>query len=229
MHTNPNWIKEHVMLNLFDRLNLKKNLLIATAFSTGIAMNAPAYAIDEDHMPNNSAQMTQDDFTDADFEETIGAFQNAPQSAAFFDNAYGYAVFPTIGKVGLFIGGAYGQGRVYERGRYSGMVEMTQATIGFQFGGQAFSQIIFFQDQRAYDEFTSGNFEFGAQASAIVVTAGANAEASTKGTSATANFGKDRLKAEGQYYKGMAVFSIAKGGLMYEATVGGQKFNFQPN
>ncbi|WP_238696246.1 YSC84-related protein [Thiomicrorhabdus sediminis] len=182
----------------------------------------------EEHTPESEPQMTQD-MTDEEFEDTIRAFRKAPQSRAFFEHAYGYAVFPTIGKAGFFIGGAYGQGRVFEQGRYSGNVEMTQATIGFQFGGQAFSQIIFFQDQRAYDEFTSGNFEFGAQASAIVITAGANAEASTKGTSATGNIGNQYVKAEGQYYKGMAVFSIAKGGLMYEATLGGQKFNFHPN
>lgn len=106
---------------------------------------------------------------------------------------------------------------------------MTQASIGFQFGGQAYSQIIFLQDQRSYDEFTSGNFEFGANASAVVITAGVAAEASTKGTSATANAGNKYVKAEGQYYKGMAVFNIAKGGLMYEAVLSGQRFNFYPN
>ena len=105
---------------------------------------------------------------------------------------------------------------------------MAQASIGWQFGGQAFSQIIFFQDQRAYDEFTSGNFEFGAAASAVVINAGIAAEASTKGTSASVNAGNKHLKTEGQYYKGMAVFSLAKGGLMYEAVLSGQKFTFTP-
>jgi len=204
----------------------KKTAVITIALSSVFAFTANSYADDE--FSKSESQMTQD-IPEAEFDAAISAFHKAPQSAAFFDHAYGYAVFPTIGKVGMFIGGAYGQGRVYEQNRHAGNVEMTQATIGFQFGGQAFSQIIFFQDQRAYDEFTSGNFEFGAQASAIVITAGANAEASTKGTSATANAGNNYVKAEGQYYKGMAVFSIAKGGLMYEATVGGQKFNFEPN
>lgn len=188
--------------------------------------SALSYA--EDDFPESEAQMTQD-IGEVEFEDTIRAFQKSPQSAAFFEASYGYAVFPTIGKVGFVFGGAYGEGRVYEQGRYAGNVNVTQATFGFQFGGQAFSQIIFFQDQRAFDEFTAGNFEFGAQASAIVITAGANAEASTKGTSATANAGNLYVKAEGQYYKGMAVFSIAKGGLMYEAAVGGQKFDFSPN
>jgi len=215
------------MLKLFSKMSAKKTAILATAFSTSIMIGLPTQA--DEHFSDTESKMTQDEVSDVDYDETISIFQKAPQSAAFFDSAYGYAVFPTIGKVGLFIGGAYGQGRVYERGRHSGNVEMTQATIGFQLGGQAFSQIIFFQDQRAYDEFTSGNFEFGAQASAIVITAGANAEASTKGTSASANLGKSNIKAEGQYYKGMAVFSAAKGGLMYEATIGGQKFNFHPN
>ncbi len=215
------------MLQSLTNLFSVKKLLLASALSTSFAFTPAVLA--DDHFSESEPQMSQSQVSDADFDETIMTFQKAPQSAAFFDNSYGYAVFPTIGKVGFFIGGAYGKGRVYERGRYSGDVEMTQGTIGLQLGGQAFSQIIFFQDQRAYDEFTSGNFEFGAQASAIVITAGANAEASTKGTSASANLGKDKVKAEGQYYKGMAVFSLAKGGLMYEATVGGQKFNFQPN
>lgn len=214
------------MLSIINKLLSQKTLLAAAISSTLIF--SPAYA-DDDHFPDQQPQMTQDDVSEQDFDDTLYAFQSNPKTSAFFDSAYGYAIFPTIGKVGLFLGGAYGKGRVYEQGRWSGMTEMTQATIGFQFGGQAFSQIIFFQDQRAYDEFTAGNFEFGAQASATVLTAGANAEASTKGTSATANVGEGRIEAEGQYYKGMAVFSIAKGGLMYEAAVGGQKFNFYPN
>lgn len=203
-----------------------KTAILALALSSLATLSMNSFADDE--YTESEAKMTQD-VSDAEFDKTIAAFQKAPQSAAFFDHSYGYAVFPTIGKVGFVIGGAYGKGRVYEQGRLSGTAEMTQATIGFQLGGQAFSQIIFFQDQRAYDEFTSGNFEFGAQASAIIINAGANAEASTKGTSASANAGNKYVKADGQYYKGMAVFSLAKGGLMYEATLGGQKYNFYPN
>jgi len=205
---------------------LKKTAIITLAVTSLTLFSATSYADDE--FTDSEPQMTQD-VNDAEYAQTLEAFHKAPQSAAFFDNSYGYAIFPTIGKVGFVIGGAYGKGRVYEHGRYSGDTEMTQATIGFQLGGQAFSQIIFFQDQRAYDEFTSGNFEFGAQASAIIITAGANAEASTKGTSASANAGESYVKADGQYYKGMAVFSLAKGGIMYELTLGGQKYNFYPN
>ena len=96
-------------------------------------------------------------------------------------------------------------------------------TIGWQLGGQSFSQLIFFEDQRAYEDFTSGNFEFGAQASAVAITAGANATASTAG-GASAGTGKSQAKTA--YSNGMAIFTRAKGGLMYEATVSGQKFTY---
>ena len=105
---------------------------------------------------------------------------------------------------------------------------MTQVTIGFQLGGQAFSQIIFFEDKRAFDEFTSGSFEFGAQANAVVITAGASASASTAGSSAGASAGKNDASTVGKYYKGMAVFTVAKGGLMYEASIGGQEYKYTP-
>ena len=105
---------------------------------------------------------------------------------------------------------------------------MTQVSIGFQLGGQAYSQMIFFEDKRAFDEFTSGNFEFGAQASAVAITAGAQAAATTTGSSAGASGGQKDAKAYGSYYKGMAVFTVAKGGLMYEASISGQKFSYTP-
>ena len=161
------------------------------------------------------------------FAETIEVFQKAGESGSFFESSHGYAVFPTIGKGGIGLGGARGKGRVYEQGEYVGDTTMTQVTVGFQFGGQAFSQIIFFEDERAFDEFTSGNFEFGAQATAVAITAGASATASTTGTSAGASGGKNDATAVGGYYKGMAIFTVAKGGLMYEASVGGQKFGYK--
>jgi lipid-binding SYLF domain-containing protein len=104
---------------------------------------------------------------------------------------------------------------------------MTQLSVGFQLGGQAYSEIIFFQDQRAFDEFRD-NFEFGAQATAVAVTAGVSAGASTTGASAGASGGKNDATTVGSYYKGMAVFIVAKGGLMYEASVSGQKFTYTP-
>ena len=163
-----------------------------------------------------------------DYDTTIGVFKGAGESAGFFDNSYGYAVFPTIGKGGIGIGGAYGDGRVYKEGTHVGNTSMTQVTVGFQFGGQAFSQIIFFEDKRAFDEFTSGNFEFGAQATAVAITAGASAAATTTGSSAGASAGKHDAKTTGDYHKGVATFTVAKGGLMYEASLGGQKFSYKP-
>ena len=162
---------------------------------------------------------------------TIKIFKDAGESGSFFAKSYGYAVFPTVGKGGIGIGGAYGKGRVYAGGNYVGDTSMTQLTIGLQLGGQAYSQIIFFEDQRAFEEFTSGNFEFGAQASAVAITAGASAAATTTGTSAGASGGKHdatTTTAGTEFHKGMAVFTVAKGGLMYEASIGGQKFSYTP-
>jgi len=199
---------------------------ILTLFLITLTTLTPIVHAEDDDLIQSEVQMDQN-VNDAEYKLTIAAFRNA-KSGQFFDHAYGFAIFPTIGKVGFVVGGAYGEGRVYEQGKYRGQTSMMQASIGWQLGGQAFSQVIFFQDQRAYDEFTSGNFEFGASASAVIITAGVAAEASTKGTSASANAGNSHLKTEGQYYKGMAVFTLAKGGLMYEAVLSGQKFTFTP-
>lgn len=162
------------------------------------------------------------------YSDTVQLFKDAGESASFFGKSYGYAVFPTIGKGGLGVGGAYGEGRVYEKGRHVGDTKMTQLSIGFQAGGQGYSQIIFFEDKRALDEFRSGNFEFGANVNAVVITAAASGQASTAGSSAGASGGKKDATTVGQYHKGMAVFQIVKGGLMYEASVSGQKFSYKP-
>ena len=162
------------------------------------------------------------------YQETIDVFKNAGESGDYFDRSYGYAVFPTIGKGGIGLGAALGKGRVYEQGNYVGDTELGQVTVGFQLGGQAYSQIIFFQDQRAFTEFTSGNFEFGAQATAVAITAGASAAATTTGSSSGISGGKHDAKTVGGYHKGMATFTVAKGGLMYEASIGGQKFSYTP-
>ena len=122
----------------------------------------------------------------------------------YFSSAYGYAVFPSIGKGGLGIGGAAGNGTIYKGGTIVGDCRMSQVTIGFQAGGQAYSEFIFFEDKAAFDRFTGDKFEFAAQATAVAVTAGASFDV--------------------DYRNGILVFTHAKGGLMYEATVGGQKF-----
>ena len=162
------------------------------------------------------------------YSSTIKMFRSSPQVMEFFENSYGYAVFPTIGKAGYVIGGSYGNGKVYRGGRVTGRSTVIEGSIGFQIGGEAFSEIIFFKDKRAYQEFTSGNFEFDATAQAVAVTAGAGAQAGTTGISAGASGGSGSgVHADTDYYKGMAIVVLPKGGLMFEFSVGGQKFSFE--
>ena len=125
----------------------------------------------------------------------------------YFKEAVGYVVFPNVGKVGIGIGGARGSGEVFEKHKVIGSATLTQVSVGFQLGAQAFSQIIFFQNKNDLNRFTEGNFEFDASASAALITGGANASA--------------------DYSNGTAVFTFSKGGLMYEASIGGQKFSYQ--
>ena len=163
--------------------------------------------------------------------DAADSFRNAGESGAFFSSSYGYAIFPTIGKGGMGVGGAHGSGGVYAGGKKTGTSKMTQVTFGLQLGGQAFSQIIFFEDERAFKSFTSGNFEFSAQASAVAITAGVSAEANTGGgASSGASGGRNdaTTASHSGYRKGMAIFTIAKGGLMYEAAIGGQKYSYAP-
>ncbi len=176
-------------------------------------------------LASNFSNLAQAD----NFSNTIEVFKRSPAVQSFFKNAYGYAVFPTVGKGGIGIGGAYGKGQVYRKGKVTGATTLVKVTIGFQLGGQAFSQIIFFKDKRAYDDFTSGSFEFDAGASAVAITAGAQAKAGTEGATAGASVGpRTGKQAKTKYRKGMAIFVHTKGGLMYEATIGGQKFSFKP-
>ena len=130
-----------------------------------------------------------------------------PGISEFFDSAAGYAVIPKVGKAGMGVGGAYGKGLVIVDEKAVGKTSLSQLTVGFQLGGQVYSQFIFFKDQAALESFQRGNFEFGAQASAVAVTLGASADAN--------------------YDKGVAVFTHVGGGLMYEATLGGQKFKYE--
>lgn len=163
-----------------------------------------------------------------EFEDTVQMFTDAG-IGEMFDSAYGYALFPTIGKAGFVVGGALGKGRVYEQKKYIGDVVMGQATVGLQVGASGFSQVVFFEDQRALHEFTSGNFEFGAEISAVALTAAAGATASTAGSSATASGGKNNAATVSPgYNKGMATFTIEKGGAMLAVNVGGQNFKYTP-
>jgi lipid-binding SYLF domain-containing protein len=160
--------------------------------------------------PSNTETAEQQHVKDMEVAEAIVEFKKSdPAMVEFFKKAYGYAVFPTVAKAGIGIGAAHGTGKVYEKGAMVGKTTVTQVTIGFQLGGQAYREIIFFEDKAALDHFKGGNFELGAQASAVAATAGASADA--------------------DYSGGVAIFTLAKGGLMYEASVGGQKFSFDPN
>src|SRR5580693_9447528 len=123
------------------------------------------------------------------YDETVSLFRHAGKSAAFFHHSYAYAVFPNIGEGAFVVGGAGGKGGVFVRGRQTGVATLAQVSVGFQAGGKDFSEIIFFKDKRALDEFESGNFEFGADASVVAITAGANAGAATNGASAGVSAG----------------------------------------
>lgn len=146
----------------------------------------------------------------AEAEQTIQRFIETDTSLKehFFDTALGWAVFPDVGKGGIGLGGAYGRGVLYEGGKVVGYCDLAQGTIGFQLGGQVYSEIIFFEYERTLREFKSGTFEFAAQASAVAVTGDASANA--------------------DYSHGVAVFTLAGKGLMYEASIGGQKFDYTP-
>ena len=142
-------------------------------------------------------------------EEAIALFRQADASLVdWFDSAYGYAVFPSIGKGGLGVGGAHGKGLVFKGGEVVGKTSLTQFTVGLQLGGQVYQQVIFFEDEASYNNVTGGNFELSAQASAIAAAAG--------------------IAANATYRYGVAIFTMGKTGLMYEASVGGQKFSFTP-
>lgn len=141
--------------------------------------------------------------------ETIRTMKaNDPDMSRFFDSAHAYAVFPSVGRGGAGVGGAYGRGIVYQNGQPVGYCDLSQGTIGFQLGGQAFSQVIFFETRDAFERFKTGNFAFAAQATAVAAKHGASADA--------------------DYERGVAVFTMTRGGLMYEAAIGGQKFSYEP-
>lgn len=137
----------------------------------------------------------------ADFISTDGLMKS------LFETAHGYVIFPNVGKGGLGVGGALGNGAVYEKGKLIGMAKLTQLNIGFQAGGQAYREVVFFEDEAVLNNFRQDKIQLSAQASAVVANQGAAASA--------------------KYKNGVMVFTHVKGGLMYEASIGGQKFNFR--
>jgi len=164
-----------------------------------------------------------------DYSKSIDVFRESPQAQPFFANSYGYAVFPVIGKGAFVVGGAYGKGQVYKDNKVTGITRLVKASIGLQIGGKSFSQIIFFKDKRAYDEFTSGEFGLDAEAAAVIIVGGGSAQTGSSGTTAgESGMGKMGQQAEGVYRKGLAIFVRQKGGLMFEASVAGQKFSYKP-
>ena len=159
--------------------------------------------------PTSRSDLSNAGRDESDVAKVIARFkQKDPGMAAVFAKAVGYAVFPTVGKGAIGIGGARGKGYVYQGGRLIGRSTLTQVTIGFQLGGQAYSEIVFFKTSAALESFKSGRLKLDAQASAVALTA--------------------RASADLAYRNGVAIVTMAKGGLMYEASVGGQKFSFHP-
>jgi len=156
-------------------------------------------------------------------------FEASEVSSPFFNNSYAHVFFPSIGKGGIGLGGAYGRGQVYRGGKLTGNASVYKLSIGFQLGAQVFSELIFFQNKQAYNEFVNGSLEFEASASAVAITAAAQATAGTGGASAGVSSGPQSGKKYSQgYTNGTAIFVHTKGGLMYEAAIGGQKFKFRP-
>jgi hypothetical protein len=142
-------------------------------------------------------------------QDTVAVFKKAdPDLSRFFKSSVGYAVFPTVEKGAVGIGGATGSGVVFEKGKAIGKTSLTQVTVGAQLGGQTYSEIIFFETAPAFTDFKKGTLALAAQASAVAATKGASTNA--------------------KYQNGVAVFTTGKGGLMFEASVGGQKFGFEP-
>ncbi len=146
---------------------------------------------------------------DLDTRDVINQFKRADSSMKErFETAAAYAVFPEVGKGAVGVGGAYGRGVLYEHGKPVGFADLSQATIGLQLGGQKYSEVIFFENERSLRDFKSNTLEFAAQASAVAANEGASADA--------------------DYQNGVLVFTMAQGGLMFEASVGGQRFRFEP-
>lgn len=164
-----------------------------------------------------------------DLSETIDLFSAIPVVRPFFENSYGYTVWDRIVRGGFGLGGATGRGQVYVGGEVTGFSRLIDVSIGFQAGGQVYRQIIFFENQTAYEEFASGSYEFDAQASAIAVTASAQASSSTQGSQASVGAATStELAGAEAFHNGMRVFTMAVGGLMYQATIAGQRYNFRP-
>lgn len=158
--------------------------------------------------PHKTETAKDQDVKNTKVAEAIAHFKNTyPNITIYFEKAYGYAVFPKVTKGGIGIGAAHGKGDVYEKGALIGTASLTQVTLGAQLGGQTYSEVIFFKDKETLDDFKASKMKLGAQASAVAATSGVSADA--------------------DYNEGVAIFTLTKSGLMYEASIGGQKFRFE--
>jgi lipid-binding SYLF domain-containing protein len=175
---------------------MKKRIrYMALAAFVAVLSASTAQAVDED--VSKQAQQSVADFKKAD-----------PSLQKFFSESAGYVVFPKVGKGGFIVGGAHGDGRVYEKGKLVGRATMTQASVGAQAGAQTFAEIIFFDTPAALADFKAGKFEMSAEVSAMVAAEGASKNAA--------------------YKRGVAVFTLPIKGAMVQASVGGQKFKYAP-
>ena len=189
-------------------MNFSKQLMLTAlvGFLFLVLQTPPVYSGWD---PNKAETAAEQDIQDPEVAQAVADFKNSdPSMEKFFEKAYAFAIFPSVGKGGAGIGGAYGKGKAYSQGVLVGTTSLIQFTLGLQLGGQVYREIIFFEDKTTFDIFKYGNFEFGAQASAVAATAG--------------------VSADTDYSNGVAVFTLSKGGLMFEASIGGQKFSFEP-
>jgi lipid-binding SYLF domain-containing protein len=179
---------------------MKKNnifrLVVLSLFVIGLSISQPAFS----QNAKERSLIEESKVAQAEFVKTDGLIQS------LFEDSYGYVIFPNVGKGAIGIGGAAGNGIVFEKGTPVGSAKLKQVSIGFQFGGQTYREVIFFEDEAALDRFKQNNFEFAAQASAVAVTEGASTNV--------------------KYRDGVMVFTQGKKGLMYEASIGGQKFDY---
>jgi len=170
-------------------------MFILTVFFLGAVTLVNGQSVEKKDKIIKDAEAAKADFLESDW-----------QMEKHFKNSYGYAIFPNVGKGGLGVGGAAGNGVAYEKGVSIGMAKLSQLTVGFQAGAQAYREVIFFENANAMEKFKKNKYELAAQASAVAVRSGASADA--------------------KFSDGVLVFTMQKGGLMYEASIGGQKLKF---
>ncbi len=163
------------------------------------------------------------------FDDAITSFKNSPKSGKYFEKAYGYVVFPDVGKAGFIVGGEHGDGKAYEKGHFVGIVSLTSVSVGVQAGAKEYAEIIFFHKQEDFAKFRGGEFQLAGNMEATLVTMNASASAGTETSSAEASTTKYNAATGGGYNNGVAVFVIARGGLMAGIAVGGQKMKYKAN